>query len=165
MSPTKPTIFSLLLALTYLNPAHSNQESKFSIELNKNQTISIKNTGRIKNIKLTHTVSGYEANCKKTYLMAWGKPERLNINNPQDSTLTIINLKSKKKPISIGFSKNIFDAEFSNDEIHAVIQSDTETTLSIFNGNILTTGADIKATFKPESCDSFEFKSYRKFKE
>jgi hypothetical protein len=45
-----------------------------------------------KSFQLRHLVDGYEVDCGKRYLVVWGKPEKINPSNPQDTGISLINL-------------------------------------------------------------------------
>lgn len=141
-------------------------EKNFRLQMAENGRMYISGGGGTRKISLAHEVFGYEVNCAKTWLLVWGKPKNLNENNPQDSILTIFNLKSHGKPITIGFGKNIFDAVFLKDGVTAIVGSDSEVPVDIIRGKLL--GAKYSASSDVNSgsevCTDFPYKSYRKYK-
>jgi hypothetical protein len=136
------------------------------LDISKKGQLSIYENKKTKRIRLTHEVIGYEVNCAKTRIMAWGKPKNLNKNNPQESTLTIINLKSRTKISRLEFNKNIYDVKFLDNGINAIIESDTERLVDIILGKLTSLNDNDVINIKsdPENCIAFPHKSYRKYK-
>jgi hypothetical protein len=141
--------------------------NNFSIKISSKYKIIVIHNNVANKITLSHEIYGYEVNCKRDRLIAWGKPKEINKNNPQDTTLTIASLNSDEKQIKIGFSKNIFGATFFNDNTHAMIETDTETVVSVKDGKVLPGKVDTDSGInsEPEMCSDFKYKSFRKFTE
>lgn len=139
---------------------------KFRLEISKKNQLSIYEGERSRQVRLIHEIYGYEVNCSKTKVLVWGKPKNLNKDNPQDSILTIVNLKYNTKSSIIEFTKNIFDVVFLADGVKAIVGSDSEKFIDITRGVLLDPGdgASINPNANLENCKTFPNKSYRRYK-
>lgn len=121
-----------------------------------------------KSFQLRHLVDGYEVDCDKRYLVVWGKPEKINPSNPQDTGISLINLTDMRF-VYQGFSgKNIYDAEYVDGGRALVVFEDVPLTFDLASGKKIQ-GADAvdvdSPSYKKEQCPDFKFRSYRKYSE
>lgn len=115
------------------------------------------------NFELNHSVDGYEVNCKKDLMMVWGKPVILNESNPQDSNLTIIDLTNRKIRKIIYFDKGIYDIDFLESPLKAIVWTTRGVILELHYGNILLQPESVDVDMPLEFCDIFQYKSFRRY--
>lgn len=161
----------ILLAAITLTQGIANADDppptdKFRIDISGKNQLSIHGVDKSRRIRLLHEIYGYEVNCTKTRILAWGKPKILNKDNPQDSILTIVNLERRTKPFAIEFNKNIFNAIFLVNDNNAIIESDVDILVNLKQGILLNLNGSTSLNFNmdPEDCITFPYKSYRKYK-
>lgn len=77
------------------------------IDVSKNQLV-VKFGGTSNEYKLGRSIDGYEVNCAKTKILIWGKPDKMNAANLQDSSMSILDLQSKSVKFTLHFDKSIF---------------------------------------------------------
>jgi hypothetical protein len=163
----KIAFFFLFFTFTALSFAENGSSGNFSVAIIKDSTLNIVKNDKTGRFKLNHSISGYKTNCKRNYIAAWGKPLKINRNNPQDSSLTIISLRPIQKKFEIFFDKNIYEVNFLKDETSISIDSDLEKIINIKNGRDTSPPIDSdpkKEKLSQETCEDFKFKSFSKFK-
>lgn len=115
------------------------------------------------NFELNHSVDGYEVNCKKDLMMVWGKPVILNESSPQDSNLTIIDLMNLKIRKIVYFDKGVYDIDFLESPLKAIVWAARGVILDLHYGNILLQPESVDVDMPLESCDIFQYKSFRRY--
>lgn len=117
----------------------------------------------LKNLSPNHSIDGYEENCKREILIAWGKPKKINPSNPQLSQIKLIDIKNKRITKTLDITGGIFGARYLQDGKSVYLESTPETLLNISDGTPLTINENTYNTFSFESCRDFPQKSYLKY--
>jgi hypothetical protein len=131
-------------------------------------SLTINDHGNSGRVTFRHSVDGYEVSCDGRALAVWGKPLKMNANNPQDSDLTIVDLPSLKTTRQFAFSKGVFSVEFLKDKPQLLVDTDPGEVVDFQSGKSLPPPPDQnfdEAAFPRESCDDFKSKSYRRYRE
>ncbi len=119
-----------------------------------------------KSFQLKHLVDGYEVDCDKRYLVVWGKTEKINPSNPQDTGVSLINLTDMRFVYQGFGGKNVYDAEYVDGRRALVVFEDVPLTFDLASGKKIQ-GADAvdvdSPSYKKEQCPDFKFRSYRKY--
>ena len=135
-----------------------------SVHVIKN-TIQIKINGHVQQYKSTHSIEGYSINCQKTYLSTWGRALVLNPDSPQDSFLSVVDLKRKKIKQVYNSSKGIFDVIYLNNGIEAFVDSGLPALVNLRRFRYASSLSLVAPSLDSiESCNDFEYKSFRSYK-
>lgn len=92
--------------------AYAQASEKFNVAL-EGSRLRVDQGELAKSFQLRHFFDGYEVDCDKRYLVAWGKPEKINPSNPQDTGISLINLTDMRFVYQGFGGKNIYDAEYA----------------------------------------------------
>ena len=152
----------LLIVLFFCSPPTSADSST----TRTNIPSSNKNSGALelfKKLSLSHSIDGYEENCGRKILIAWGKPKKINPSDPQLSQATLIDIKKKSITRKLDIAGGIFGARYLGDGESAYLESNPEILLNLSNGASQTINESIYNTFNFESCNNFPGKSYLKY--
>ncbi|EPN9527082.1 hypothetical protein ACT5AM_001750 [Cronobacter malonaticus] len=76
-----------------------------------------------KEYSLNIIINGYNVNCKGDRMIVWGHAKKINNDNPQDSSIVLIDLKKNKVIKESGFSKGIFGVSYLSGKNVAYIAS------------------------------------------
>jgi hypothetical protein len=89
-----------------------------SLQRKKPNTLEI-----LKSLPLSHSIDGFEVNCKRKTIIAWGKSKNLNPSNPQLSQITLIDMKKREVDRTLAISGGIFGARYLKDRKSAYLES------------------------------------------
>ena len=130
-------------------------------------SLTINGHGHAGKVSFKHSVDGYELSCDGHALAVWGKPLKLNVNNPQDADLTIVDIQSLKTTRQFAFSKGVFSVEFLKAKPLLLVDTGAGEVVDFATGKSLPPpGQDFNdAAFPRESCDDFKSRSYRRYKD
>ena len=131
-------------------------------------SLAINDHGHAAKVSFQHSVDGYELSCDGHALAVWGKPLKLNVNNPQDADLTIVDVQSLKTTRHFAFSKGVFGVEFLKTRPLLLVDAEAAEVVDFATGKSLPPppGQDFNdAAFPRESCDDFKSKSYRRYED
>ena len=119
----------------------------------------------LRSFQIDHSVDGYEINCKKTRAMIWGKPNRFSSNSPQDSIITLIDLKNRRKIFAKTMTGGIFGAKYLSNGKEVYIEDTLGAIIDLNSGSDrkVNSEMDIGNDFQFESCGDFSGKSYLKY--
>lgn len=117
----------------------------------------------LKNLALSHSIDGYEENCKQDTLIAWGKPKSINPNNPQLSQITLINIIKKKITRTVDITGGIFGARYLQDGKFIYLEGTPETLLNLASGAPLAIDERTYSTLRFEACNNSPRGSYLKY--
>jgi hypothetical protein len=126
-------------------------------------SIQVELEKRTVDIKLEHTVDGYEANCDRSWLIVWGKPIKFNAANPQASNLTLIDLRQQKIKSALLFDKGIHDVSYAATHGTAIIWTVLSTVLDLELGTTVALSSESETDLPLEACENFCYKSFRKY--
>lgn len=135
------------------------------VSVNEN-VIRVEINNNFQNFKFFHDVEGYDINCQKTYISAWGHSQHINVNSPQETILTIVDLINRKKLSIYKSSKGIFGYAYLKNGTDAYIDSDLPVILKLKSGaytSIL--NQDPPNSDLLEQCDDFKQKVFRRYRE
>ncbi len=131
-------------------------------------SLTINDRGHAGKVSFKHSVDGYEMSCDGHALAVWGKPLKLNVNNPQDTDLTIVDAQSFKTTRQFAFSKGVFSVEFLKTKPLLLVDTEAGEVVDFVTGKSLPPppGQDFNDTaFPRESCDDSKSRSYRRYKD
>lgn len=128
-------------------------------------TVQIDVRGAAQEFSLSHAVDGYEVNCEGSLLVAWGKPVPLNLANPQDSSLTVIDLRRLGIRSTAHFDKGIYAIEYAAAQPVVIVWSALGILLDLESGKTRAPSTEAELNLPPETCDRFPHKSFRKYAE
>lgn len=115
-------------------------------------------------IKLQHTVDGFNVSCSMEHIIAWGKPAKINESNPQDSSLTIIRLQPSTTVSTAHFDKGIHIVEYIKDQRKAIAWTTFGASVDLDTGNTTIPATEAEINAPKEDCATFKNKSYQKYK-
>ncbi|WP_374588454.1 hypothetical protein [Ideonella dechloratans] len=70
--------------------AYAQASEKFNVAL-EGSRLRVDQGELAKSFQLRHFVDGYEVDCDKRCLVVWGRLEKINPSNPQDTVISLIN--------------------------------------------------------------------------
>jgi hypothetical protein len=127
-------------------------------------------TGQDKRVelRLSHTIDGYLVNCERSRMLAWGKPFKLNPDNPQDGVLSIIDTQDLKIQQEVHLSKGIHSAEFLSSKAEAIIWTDVAIAIDLDTGKTLPQPDQLEfdaVQYPREACPDFPYKAFNRYRE
>jgi hypothetical protein len=129
-----------------------------SLQRNKPNALEI-----LKGLPLSHSIDGFEVNCKRKTIIAWGKPKNLNSSKPQLSQITLIDMKKREVDRTLAISGGIFGVRYLKDGKSAYLESTPETLLIISTGLLSPLNENAFDNLNFEKCEEFPQKSYLKY--
>ncbi|MCY7281524.1 MAG: hypothetical protein LH610_11650 [Sphingomonas bacterium] len=157
--------FTLLCLVVQLCLPVSAGEHSTRVTAGKYTVNIFKNNGPPIKIPLSHSLDGFDINCAKTHLLAWGKDRSLNKDNPRDSRISIIELQRAKVLRSIGFDRSIFGITFVEAASLFVVNTDIGEVFELRSGKRVDDKGDpeFASKFAEQECKPFNSKSYRRY--
>lgn len=117
-------------------------------------------------IRSDFRIDGYEIDCSRKYAILWGHSKPFNPSNPQDSSVSVVDILSSRIVGRVALSKGVFSAEFLKDKYRALIWSDAGVLVRLPDGKVLPDPENLDFSgpdFERESCAEFTNKHYRRF--
>jgi hypothetical protein len=127
------------------------------------QSIRVELEKRTVDIKLEHTVDGYEANCDGNWLIVGGKSTKFNAENPQASNLKLIDLRQLKIKSALLLDKGIHDVSYAETRGTAIIWTVLRTLLDLESVTTMAPAEGPETNIPLEACEPFAHKSFRKY--
>lgn len=128
------------------------QAHALDIELKGNDTISIKSSSTLKNIKLDTVINGYNVNCDGSKIIIWGKPKKINEGSPQDTNVILLDVTHNYKKYEQGISEGVFEVDYLKKGDYAYIGSNQGSFINLFNGHL----KEVTSEFDPSDENNFE---------
>jgi hypothetical protein len=164
----KSTLRSILLAIaTFVAGfAYSSHVASFLVQIENGGKVDIEVDKKHFRIPLAHAVDGYDVDCSKNYLVAWGKPFNMGSSSPQNTEASVISLINGNIIGNFQLSRGIFGVEYLTRWPLAILDTDTGTLVNLLTQEIMPTpdfGDFDAAGLVSEECPTFEFKTYRRY--
>lgn len=115
------------------------------------------------NFPISHTMDGYEINCRATLIAAWGKPFELNKENPKASTITIVDVSTRTVRAVIQLDKGVHLIEYAKDPRYAVVWMDLAALINTESGTLSAPEGEANGDVPLEECEAFPHKSFRRY--
>ncbi|WP_234193943.1 hypothetical protein [Pseudacidovorax sp. NFM-22] len=110
------------------------------------------------------TIWGYEVNCNKSKLVAWGVPDELNYNAPQIGFVTIVDSKSPLAAKRKILGQGVMDVQFMKNRNYALLVSDSAVIINLDNGKIQYVPSEENLdNFSHEECRKAGWQTFRKY--
>lgn len=89
-----------------------------------------------RNYQFGGTINGYQTNCKKTTIIVWGTPNEVSTDSPQIGYIAVLKSGHRKILFRKITSKELIDANFSNDGRHVELLYTDRATFDLKTGKI-----------------------------
>lgn len=110
------------------------------------------------------TIWGYEVNCNRSKLVAWGVPDELNYNAPQIGFVTIVDSKNPLAAKRKILGQGIMDVQFMKNRNHALLVSNSAVIINLDNGRIQYVPIEENLdNFSHEKCSKADWQTFRKY--
>lgn len=161
---TVHTLLCAVVALLLLGGCAS--AGTFSAEVDRAQLVVADAKGNRFAVEIGHSIDGFEVDCKQRWAVVWGKALQLNPSNPQDTEVTLIQLDAGRVRGMFGYSKGIFDVQFSADGRYAILHSDRDQLLDLDRAQGVTSTAIVGESQQVlvEECSNFGGRSFRRYR-
>jgi hypothetical protein len=138
----------------------------FTTRVEKERVVVINADAQRFRVEVNHSIHGYEVDCKKSWMLVWGKPLPINPSNPQDTSATLVEVKSGRARAVFGYSKNIYDVQFSADGRRAILHSDQDQFIDLDRAEPVQSSPSVGELpeIAVEKCEAFEGKSFRRYR-